>query len=304
MTLKHLKIFLTVCREGTITNAAKVLFMSQPAVSLAIRELEEYYGVKLFDRISHRLYLTAPGKVVLDYAGNILHMYDEMELVLKQKNAKESLLVGNSVGSSIFSQLMKGFSDKYENIEPKVIIDHTSTITRKVLNNEVDIATVEGIAVEPELVSEIFANEVMYAVVSTDHKLANKDKLCLNDLKQERFLLREKYSGARAVIDSVFNLHKIDIVPYWESSASLMLLDAVLLGIGVTILPYFLVAPYIRNNQLVPLNIVDAEFIFPYSIIYRKNKYRSNAVKEFCTYCKEEAAKFHYEADELKPKRR
>lgn len=295
MTLKHLQIFATVCREGSITKAAQTMFMSQPAVSLAIRELESYYNVKLFDRISHKLYLTAPGKLALDYTENILHQYEELGHVLMQQTAKEKLLIGNSIGSAIFTALMKGFSDRYSNVETNVISDHTSTITKKVINNECDVATIEGVATVPELTSIIFANEVMIAFAAPDHPLAHKKGLILSDLSEERFLLREKFSGARTVIDNVFLSHDMNIKPYWESSASLVILDAVRLGIGISILPYSLVLPDIKTGTLVALDIEDAVFTYPYSIIYRKNKYKTHAFIDFCNYFQTEAVKIKYE---------
>lgn len=83
MTLRHMKIFVAVCRTGSITAAGKQLFLSQPSVSQAISELEQNYGVKLFDRISRRLHITEAGTQLLQYAEHIVQLFDEMEQGIK-----------------------------------------------------------------------------------------------------------------------------------------------------------------------------------------------------------------------------
>ena len=289
MTLKHLKIFLTVCRENSITKAAQKLYTSQPAVSLAIREMEEYDGVNLFDRISHRLYLTAPGCVMRDYADSILHQFEEMEQVILQQTARETLKIGNSVGSILFTTLMKGFEETFPNIQPNVITDHTSTVIRLVINNEFDIGTIEGITTFPELECVPFAQDNMVIIAAPSHSLKNQKNLHLSDLIDERFLLREQFSGARMVVDNVFQSHGLNIQPYWESSASQVIIDAVCIGIGISVLPYSLVSSYINAGTLIMLDICDAKFERPFSIIYRRNKYQTHAFKAFYAYFLSEA---------------
>ena len=83
MTLRHLRIFVAVCETGSMTAAASQLFIAQPSISLAVSEMEEYYGVKLFDRISRKLYLTENGRRALQYARHIIDLLDEMELWVK-----------------------------------------------------------------------------------------------------------------------------------------------------------------------------------------------------------------------------
>jgi DNA-binding transcriptional LysR family regulator len=289
LTLKHLRFFLTVCQENSITKAAQKLYTSQPAVSLAIREMENYYNIKLFDRISHRLHLTAPGCVMRDYADSILHQFDEMEQVILQQTAHETLKVGNSVGSVLFTTLMKGFEETYPNIQANVITDHTSTITKQVISNEFDIGTIEGVAAYPELCSIPFAQDNMVIIAPPSHPLRSRTDLRLCDLINERFLLREQYSGARIVTDTVFQAHDITIQPYWESSASQVIIDAVCIGIGISVLPYSLVFPYINAGTLIMLPVSDAVFERPFSIIYRKNKYQTQAFKALYTYFISEA---------------
>ena len=86
MTLRHLRIFVTVCETGSMTAAAQILYIAQPAISLAVSEMEEHYKVRLFDRISRRLYLTDSGRQALEYARHIIALFDEMEVARRRKN--------------------------------------------------------------------------------------------------------------------------------------------------------------------------------------------------------------------------
>jgi DNA-binding transcriptional LysR family regulator len=224
-----------------------------------------------------------------DYADSILHQFDEMEQVILQQTARENLKIGNSVGSILFTTLMKGFEETYPNIQLTVITDHTSTIIRQLTNNEIDIGTIEGITTFPDLECVPFAQDNMVIVVAPSHPLRNHQNLHLADLINERFLMREQFSGARMVVDNVFQSHGLNIQPYWESSASQVIIDAVCVGIGISVLPYSLVSSYIKAGMLVMLDVCDAKFERPFSIIYRKNKYQTHAFKTFFNYFLSEA---------------
>lgn len=97
MTLRHLRIFVAVCETGSMTAAASQLFIAQPSISLAVSEMEEYYGVKLFDRISRKLYLTENGRRALQYARHIIDLLDEMEQGVKDLDTVGQLRVGTSI---------------------------------------------------------------------------------------------------------------------------------------------------------------------------------------------------------------
>lgn len=99
MTFRHLKIFVTVCETGSMTAAASQLFIAQPSISLAISEMEDYYGVKLFDRISRKLYLTENGRRALQYARHIIDLLDEMEQGVRDVDAMGRLKVGFNTNS-------------------------------------------------------------------------------------------------------------------------------------------------------------------------------------------------------------
>jgi DNA-binding transcriptional LysR family regulator len=97
MTIRHLRILVAVCECGSITTAAEKLYMTQPAVSLAIKELEEHYGVKLFDRLTRRIQITEDGRRMLDYAIHVVALFDEMEQAMKNPDAAGEIKIGSSL---------------------------------------------------------------------------------------------------------------------------------------------------------------------------------------------------------------
>ena len=148
MTLRHLRIFLTVCEAGSMTGAANRLFTAQPSVSLAIREMEEYYGVKLFDRISKKLFLTEAGHQVLEYARHIIALFDEMEQEVRNPDMSGTLRVGTSitVGTFLLPGYVKELTRLYPELRVEARIENSNNIEKCVLSNEIDLGVIEGIA--------------------------------------------------------------------------------------------------------------------------------------------------------------
>lgn len=138
MTLRHLRIFVAVCEEGSVTLAAEKLYLSQPAVSLAIHELEEHYGVRLFDRISRKLYLTSAGNRFLEYAVHISSLFDEMERDIQNWDTLGALRIGSSItiGAALIPKAVALYSQQYPDVEIKMVIDNSQVIEKKVLDRK------------------------------------------------------------------------------------------------------------------------------------------------------------------------
>ena len=118
MTLRHLRIFVAVCETGSMTAASAQMFIAQPSISLAISEMEEYYGVKLFDRISRKLYLTDNGRRALQYARHLIDLFDEMEQGIRDQDAVGQLRVGTSI--TIGTYLLPQYINRLKQVYPSV----------------------------------------------------------------------------------------------------------------------------------------------------------------------------------------
>ncbi len=283
MTLRHLKIFAEVCRQDSMTAAAQRLYMTQPAVSLAIRELEEHYGVKLFDRISRKLYLTSEGKRLLEYALHIIAQFEEMETEICGSGDAGQIRIGSSitVGTCFLPEPIRRFSQKYPQIRVSVCIENSGVILGRVLENEVDFGLIESAVQSDQIQVREFAQGRLVPVCSPSHPLANAGKIPLARLEQESFLLREKGSGTRDLFDSIMLAAGISIRPLWESISTRALISGVKAGLGISVLPEQLVRADLDSGGLTELQFENLEFRRKFSLILHKNKNLSRAARNF-----------------------
>lgn len=287
MTLRHMKIFLTVCKENSISLAAKKLFISQPAVSNAIKELETYYNTPLFDRISKKIYITEAGKKVYEYAIHITSLFDELENSINNNSTSGQIKIGASItiGTHLIPEYINDFSQQFPNIRTYVTIDSSDVIENLILDNQLDLALIEG-SIHSDFIESInFINDELVTICGINHPLREKKMVTVSELANEDFLMREKNSGTRELAESILSLHNFTFVPLWESSSTEAIIQGVSKGIGISILPLQLVKDSINKKQVARLEIEGLSFQRQYHIIYHKNKFLSAAALEFMKLC-------------------
>lgn len=135
MTLRHLRIFVTVCETGSMTAAAQILYIAQPAISLAVSEMEEHYKVRLFDRISRRLYLTDSGRQALEYARHIIALFDEMEQGVGGGQAAKELRIGTSItiGSCLLPGYIRELKERFPSLTVQAAVEIQRPLSRSCL---------------------------------------------------------------------------------------------------------------------------------------------------------------------------
>ena len=156
MSIRHFRIFIAVAEEENITKAAKKLYLTQPTVSIAIKEIEEHYGARFFERINQRLRITEEGKRFLDYAKHFIAMYDEMEIAFKNADFTGRLRIGASVniGTYYMPRLIREFQDRYPGIKVQVKINTTAVVEKELLDGKLDLALVGGTIQSEHIVAE------------------------------------------------------------------------------------------------------------------------------------------------------
>ena len=166
MTLRHMKIFVSVCKENSITLAARKLYISQPAVSNAIKELEDYYGIPLFDRISRKLYLTESGKNVYNYALHINALFEELEVTIKNSDSNGIIRIGASItiGTHFMPDYILEFSLKYPGVQTFVTIDSSDIIEQMFLDNQLDFALIEGVIHSKTIITKDFMKDELIVI--------------------------------------------------------------------------------------------------------------------------------------------
>ena len=287
MTFRHLKVFLTVCECRSITAAARKLYVSQPSVSLAIKNLEDEFHVKLFDRISKKLYLTEPGKQLLEQARYLVGLYDTLESGMQNWEQEGVLRVGSSI--TIGNRFLPAFAQAFQKLHPrmrvKAFINSSETIENMVVENELDLALIEGIPHHKKIVSSVFMDDELVVICAVTHPLAAKKTVTLKQLVGSDLLLREKGSGTRELFDNTLNLHGKIAEPVWESVSTQALIRAVAAGLGVSVLPYWLVQEELGAGTIRRLFVDGIEFKRHDYIIYHEDKFLSQPMRDFIELC-------------------
>ncbi len=281
MTIRHLRIFLAVCDSGSMTEAAERLFMSQPSVSQAVREMEEHYGVRLFDRISKKLFLTDQGQRVLQYGRHIVSLMDEMEAAVGDWDGQGILKVGTSItiGTYLLPKYAKAMKERFPQLQVEALIGNSERIERCVLDNEIDFGVIEGVAHSPYIVSESFPGDSLVFICPKEHGFNKRGDVELSQLQKEEFILREKGSAGREIFDGLAAAHELDIRILWQSASNQAIIHGVEAGFGLSLLPQSLVEDGIRNGELGTFKVRGLSMERKFAVIYHKNKFLSPGAK-------------------------
>ncbi|MCF0114394.1 MAG: LysR family transcriptional regulator [Erysipelotrichaceae bacterium] len=290
MTIRHIRIFLGLINaECNTTHAAEQLHMTQPAVSLAIRELEEYYGVKLFDRIGRRLSITEAGKRFKDYALHISELFDDMEENLRDWNQMGILHIGASItiGSQFLPCYVKTFKETHPGADVRVTIAPGEKLENMLLNNELDFALVEGITHDPRILTEDYMDDHLIVVCAADGPFSKNQHISIEKFKKQRFLLREPGSSTREEFDRITEHAGFSVTPVWESVSYSALVNAVSLGLGIACLPYRMVVNPLEKGAIISISVEGLSFQRKFRIAVHKGKYLTPLAQEFIQLCKE-----------------
>ena len=324
MTIRHMRIFLAVTENGNnLTRTANQLYMAQPAVTVAIQELEQYYGVNLFDRLGKRLYLTEAGKQFREYVVRILGLFDDMEEGMKSWGSRGVLRVGSSI--TIGSQFMPGYVEEYAkthpNIDTQVLIGPSDRIEKKILNNELDIALVESPVHESHLIAEQYMEDYLVIIApgnSKERDLYNSfcedqretqrqeasakqqerpdeiqdespkeiQEMTVEEFASQRLLLREPGSGTRESIEKVLEPFSIQLKTSWEATSTTALVNAVISGLGISIVPRRMVEAPLRSGQIREIHVQGLEFQRYFYMVYHRDKLLTAPIRDFMELCR------------------
>jgi len=277
-----------VCEIGSMSGAAKELYMTQPAISQTIIELEENLEVKLFERIKKKLILTHPGRILLNYSRRILILTEEAENTITDiaKMNQGRLRIGASmtIGTYLLPKIIKDFQTKYQNIELPFIIDNTSVIEEMILNNKIDLALVEGPIKSTEITIKPFFDDQMIIICSPQHKWAKRELIEPSEIEEEKFITREKGSGTREVIENTLVKFNLSYQPKYILNNIEAIKKSVEANIGISILPEIAVKKEMEEDKIVKVSIEKIDFTRKFQLIYHRDKYHSNLFNEFVNH--------------------
>ena len=290
MTIRHMKIFLSVCENGyNTTSAAEKLHMTQPAVSLAIKELEQYYGVTLFDRIARRLKITESGQRFREYSSHIISLFDDMEKGMRNWDSFGILRIGSSItiGSQFLPSYVKAFYDRFPNTEVHATIGPSDQLEQKILNNELDFALIEGIPHSPSFVSEEYMEDNLIVICPANGSFRQGQQISIDEFRRQKFLMRERGSGTRETFERVIAEAGFSVSPIWEAMSTTALVNAVINGLGIAVLPYRMVIGPLERGLVTSISVKGLNFHRKFHIVYHKEKFLTSSAKEFINLCRD-----------------
>lgn len=287
MTIRHLKIFITVAECGKMRKAAELLYISQPSVSQAIRELEEYYNVKLFERISQKLHITEEGTLLLSHAQHIVDSFENMELDMKNIGRSTKIRIGGSVsvGTHLMTDIIEYLENRIKNIDTFVTINNTFEIENMISRSELDVAIVEGIIKNPDIIKIPFYEDELVMVVGKNHPFYNKEQLTILNLEGQALLSRESGSSDRNQFEQFLAEHNINVIKKWTCTNTEAIKNAVINGKGIAILSKMLIEDECEKGLLKILNFKNVSIKRQIKLIYHKNKYISKPIEELIDIC-------------------
>lgn len=286
MTLRHLRIFTAVCQEGSMTGAAKKLYITQPSISIAIKELEEHYGTNLFERTSRKMHITPVGKNILNYAQQIISLYDEMDASCQSLYAQNELRIGCGIdfGKLMIAKIVKQFSVSHPNCRLRVTVNSSEITEPMLLDNQLDLSIMEGTTHARDLKLIQLLSSPLVAICHAGHPLAQKKAITITDFKGVPLLLREKFSPTRNAVDMYFESHNFTANPMWESISAQALIEAVQEGLGVALLPLDHVTMF-PSDHIAVLDIEDFQVMRFINIVCHRKKILSPLMLEFIDHC-------------------
>lgn len=292
MTLRHYRIFIKVCDTMNMTAAAEALFMSQPAVSQAVAELEGYYKVCLFERLSRKLYLTQAGERLLSYGRHLIRMQEDIEAEMRQLGENGLIRLGASVtvGATMLPGLVSAYKEMHPRMDIEVFEDNTAHVEKRLLGDETDIGLVEGEINSPYIQNIPFLDDGLVLICGPRHRFASLPVVDPEELEKESFIIREKGSGTRKTFEDIMSARQLQWQASWTCNNADTIKAAVAQGLGVSVISRMAVEREVKAGELCAREIAGIKFDRKYKIAYHKNKYLTPAMEEFIRFCMEKDA--------------
>lgn len=292
MADRRLQVFHTVARLLSFTKAAETLHMTQPAVTFQVRQLEEYFNTRLFDRTHNRISLTDAGARVYEYSDKIFELYGEMENAVREMTGEisGSLTIGASttIAEYMLPALLGDFRAKYPDVSIHLKVSNTDGIVSMVENNTIDLGVVEAPVNNKNLVVDECRRDKLVAIVPPGHPKADLQKITLDELLEYPFICREEGSGTREVINEYMNNSAncqscMDIAMELGSPEAVK--GAVEANMGISVVSNATIQKELRLGTLVAIEL-DPILERPFSFVHQKQKFRVRVMEELLDFAR------------------
>ena len=289
MTLHQLKVFMTVAKIKSFTQAAEKLGVRQPSVSLVIKDLEQDLQVRLFEQLGHKINLTAAGELLVQDAQDILAkaegLKERMDELKGLKKGRLSIGGAPSAAASFLPFAVDSFKKQFSWAETTLKIDRSAALEKSLLDGELDVAIMGRAPRSPLLISELHHHDDIVAIAAPTHPLAKKSSVPLMRIVGEPIIADEKGSFVRELLDERFARLGVPFTPHMELSPQVgardALKNAVAGGLGIGFITKCHVTTDVQAGRLKILKVPDLKLKRSNYIVVHKSRQRSPMVQAF-----------------------
>lgn len=292
MSDRRLQVFHTVAQVLNFTRAAELLHMTQPAVTHQIRQLEEEFNARLFDRSNNRISLTAAGERVLEYADRILTLYAEMQESVKTLTGDRTGLVtlgaSTTIAEYMLPGLLGGFRQCFPEVQIRLRVANTDAVVAMVADNSIELGVVESDVDNQLLRVEQCQQDELFVIVPPEHALSDRSSVTPNDLLGCPFIHREDGSGTRSVIEKYFmaqGIHDDDLNCPFELGSTEAIKGAVQAGVGISIVSESTLQKEVDLEKLVALPL-NPPLMRSFYLVRQKQKFRTQLMDELFQFAR------------------
>jgi len=272
MQYDALKTFVTLVEVKNFTKTAEKLLMSQPSVSLHIKNLERDFQTKLFERSPKSLKITPTGELLYDCALQMISLYEQtrQSILEHHHSIKGELKIGASftIGEYILPAMLLDLQNKYPSLKLEVIIGNTEEVVQLVRLFQVDIGLIEGHTNEKDLSVHAFMEDELFVVSSNCHRLAKKEKVKIADLQNEHWITREVGSGTREYLDHVLRSNGLKAKSFLTISSNQGIKETLIRGRGLSLLSHSVIERDVQQQSLSIVKMQNQSFIRTLSYVY------------------------------------
>nr|WP_206761373.1 LysR family transcriptional regulator [Bacillus paralicheniformis] len=280
-----MKTFVTLAEVKNFTKTAELLLMSQPSVSMHIKNLEKEFQTKLFERSPKYLKITPTGETLYDRAKQMITIYEQtrQDILDHHNSIKGELKIGASftIGEYILPSLLFDLQKEYPELELKAVIGNTEEIVQSVRLYKVDIGLIEGQTNEKELSVHAFMQDELFITASSNHPLAAKQDVTMADLQNQTWVTREVGSGTREYLNHVIRSNGLKVKSFLTISSNQGIKETLMTGIGLSLLSESVIERDVQHGNLSVIRLKNQTFTRTLSYIYSPVMQDKKNVKTF-----------------------
>lgn len=284
ITLRQLDVFAEVLKSGSTTQASQMLALSQSAVSAALTDLEGQLGVQLFDRVGKRLVVNEHGRLLYPRALALLEQATEIEQLFREGNGDIRVAASSTIGNYILPEVIARYRRDFPDLPLELIVGNSQDVINAVADFRVDIGLIEGPCHAAEIVAEPWLEDELVVFAAPDSPLLD-GKVTLARLASAPWILREKGSGTRELVDYLLLSHLPEFHLGMELGNSEAIKHAVRHGLGISCLSRRVIAEQLENGTLKELSVPLPRLTRTLWRIHHRQKHISNALNRFLRYC-------------------